>query len=112
MRPDTEALTGATGYHQSQNPRFTLDGHRLTLPDGKADLSLLPGVNKTIASALSRHGVTDFEQIALWSQREVAHYAERAGVNVQRAEQYNWPGAARSILNGNYRKDGQGIGNS
>ncbi len=107
---DTEALTGATGYQPSvKRPEFTLDGHKVRRPDGSDDLTLLQGVTQTIAGAFSRHGVTDFEQIGLWSDREVAHYAERVGVSVQRAQQYNWPNAARSIIKGSYRKDGQGV---
>jgi len=113
VRPDsdTEALTGATGYQSAQRAQFTLDGHRIRRPDGSDDLSLLPGVTQTIAGAFSRHGVTAFEQIVNWNDREVAHYAERVGVSVQRAQQYNWPKASASILNGTYRKDGQEIGN-
>ncbi len=110
---DTEALTGATNYAAAvQRPQFTKDGHQVRRADGSDELTLLPGVTQTIAGAFSRNGVTDFEQIALWTDREVAHYAERVGVSVQRAAQYNWPRAARNILNGTYSKNGQEIGNS
>ena len=88
-----------------------MDGHRIRRPDGSDDLTLLPGINYDIAGAFSKNGVAEFEQIALWTQREVAHYAERVGVPVQSAEQYDWPRTARQILAGTYRKDGQEIGN-
>ena len=108
---DTEALTGASGYQSSQRSPYTLDGHRVRRADGSDDLTLLPGVTQTIAGALNRNGVTAFDQIANWGDREVTHYAERIGVSVQRAKQYQWPRASTSILNGTYRKDGQEIGN-
>lgn len=108
---DTETLTGATGYQSSARPQFTADGHRTQGPDGTDNLSLLPGITSTIAGALSRHGITAFEQVANWGDREVAHYAERVGVPVQRANQFNWPKAASSILNGTFRTDSQEIGN-
>jgi len=108
---DTETLTGATGYHSSQRAQYTQDGHRVHRPDGSDDLTLLPGVTQTIASAFNRNGVTTFDQIANWGEREVAHYAERIGVSVQRANNYQWPKASTSILNGTFRKDGQEIGN-
>ena len=111
VRADTEALTGATGVGSKSRPQFTLDGHRIRRPDGSDDLTLLPGINYDIAGAFSKNGVAEFEQIALWTQREVAHYAERVGVPVQSAEQYDWPRTARQILAGTYRKDGQEIGN-
>jgi len=113
VRPDSdaEALTGATGYHSSQRAQYTLDGHRVRRSDGVDDLTLLPGVTQTIASAFNRNGVTAFDQIANWGDREITHYAERIGVSVQRAKQYQWPRASTSILNGTYRKDGQEIGN-
>jgi len=107
---DTEALTGATGYQtQQQRPRQTADGYRIQNPDGTDDLSLLPGVNYKIAGALSKYGITTFEQVASWGDREIAHYAERVGLPVQSARQYNWSMAAKSILNGTYIKAGQEI---
>gem|GEM_PF-4693944 len=112
VRPDadTEALTGATGYQtQQQRPRQTADGYRIQNPDGTDDLSLLPGVNYKIAGALSKYGITTFEQVASWGDREIAHYAERVGLPVQSARQYNWSMAAKSILNGTYIKAGQEI---
>ena len=111
VRTDTEALTGATGTGSKPRPQFTVDGHRIRRPDGSDDLTLLPGINNDIAGAFSKNGVMEFEQIALWTQREVAHYAERVGVNIKSAEQYNWPRAASQILAGSYRKSGQEIGN-
>ena len=108
---DTEALTGATGYHSSQRAQYTSDGHRIHRPDGSDDLTLLPGVTQTIAGALNRNGITTFDQISNWGEREVTHYAERIGVSVQRARKYQWSKASTSILNGTYRKDGQEIGN-
>ena len=112
VRSDTDSLTGTSSYEASaQRPQFTADGHRIRRLDGSDDLTLLQGVNQTIAGAFSRHGIADFEQVSLWTDREVKHYAERVGVSPQRAKQYNWPQAARKILAGSYRKDGHEIGN-
>jgi len=108
---DTEALTGATGYQSAQRPQLTVDGHRIHRADGGAELTLLPGITPTIASALNKYGINAFEQIAHWGDREIAHYAEKVGVPVKRARQYNWPRAANSILSGTYRKDSQKIDN-
>ena len=110
VRSDAEQLAGTSGL-QSTRPQFTLDGHRVRRPDGSDDLSLLPGTTQSIVSAFGRNGINDFEQIALWTEREVTHYAERVGISAQQALQYNWPQAAKSILAGSYRKDGQEIGN-
>lgn len=113
VRPDTEALAGVSvggtggGYQSGNKPTTTLDGKRVKRADGNDDLSILPGVTHTIAGAFARNNVVEFEQIAQWSEREVAHYAERCGVSVQRAKKYNWPKAARQILSGNYRTDTQ-----
>jgi len=115
VRPDTETLAGVSvgatggpaGNMSTNRPATTLDGKRIARADGSDDLSILPGVTQTIAGAFARNNVSEFEQIAQWSEREVAHYAERCGVSVQRAKKYNWPKAAKQILSGNYRSDRQ-----
>lgn len=104
---DTETLTGAMDYQTASRPKFTSDGHRIRRADGSDDLSLLPGITDSVAGALSRLGIDAFEQIANWGDREVAHYAERVGIPVQRARQYNWPNAATKVLNGTYNTDDQ-----
>ena len=111
VRSDAEELAGTSNFQAAQRPQFTLDGHRVRRPDGSDDLSLLPGITPNLVGTLGRNGVSDFEQIALWTDREVTHYAERIGLSTQLALQYNWPQAAKNILNGSYRKDGQEIGN-
>ena len=53
----------------------------------------------------SKNDVREFEQVALWTQREVAHYADRLGISAAKAEALQWPNAAREILAGRYRVD-------
>lgn len=112
VRPDTtisnaEALTGSKAYDTGPAPTraaYTRDGYKLQRPDGKDDLTLLPGISSRIQQELNKSGVTDFEQISLWDKREIAHFSERAGVATGDAEGYDWPKLARQILAGSYRR--------
>ena len=110
LRPDnkpasTESLTGVAGNYQSNSKAtYTRDGYRIKRLDGHDDLTLLPGIGSKAEQELNKHGVTEFEQIALWGNREVMHFAERSGITVAKAEGYNWPKLAREILQGSYRR--------
>ncbi len=66
------------------------------------DLTLLPGVDQGIATLLNQAGITEFQQIALWSKREISHYAEKVGLNPAQADNHEWPTVARQILDGSY----------
>ncbi len=102
---DTEALTGATAYNTSATrAAYTRDGYKIQRLDGGDDLTLLPGINARAQQELNNNGVSDFEQIALWGKREIAHFSERAGISIRDAENYNWPKLASQILEGNFRK--------
>jgi chromosome segregation ATPase len=110
LRPDnkpasTESLTGVAGNYQARGKAtYTRDGYRIKRMDGHDDLTLLPGIGRKAEQELNKHGVTEFEQIALWGNREVMHFAERSGITVAKAESYNWPKLAREILQGTYRR--------
>ncbi len=110
LRPDnkqtsTESLTGVAGNYQARSKAtYTKDGYRIKRSDGHDDLTLLPGIGSRAEQELNKHGVTEFEQIALWGNREVLHFAERSGITTARAESYNWPKLASEILQGTYRK--------
>jgi chromosome segregation ATPase/predicted flap endonuclease-1-like 5' DNA nuclease len=84
---------------------YTGDGYRLKRTDGTDDLALLPGFTNELADTLRKNKVTEFEQVALWTQREVAHFADRLGVGTAKAESLQWPNAAKEILAGRFRVD-------
>ncbi|OED39467.1 hypothetical protein AB833_15290 [Chromatiales bacterium (ex Bugula neritina AB1)] len=106
VRPGaTASELAGTELIKPSRAQYTRDGYKLTSADGTDDLTLLPGIDKNSAYALSQNGIAEFEQIALWERREVAHFAERANVPAALAESYDWPGCARQILNGSYRRD-------
>ncbi len=104
--PEAPAST-KSGSLKTGRALYTRDGYKLKLPDGSDDLTLLPGIEPTAAQALKRNGVADFEQITLWTRREVVHYADRCGIPAGKAESYDWPNVARLIIQGSYRKTGK-----
>ncbi len=64
------------------------------------DLTLLPGVDQRVEALLNQAGITEFQQIALWSKREISHYAEKVGLNPDNEDNHEWPTVARQILDG------------
>ncbi len=110
LRPDskqagTESLTGVQGSLETTGKAlYTRDGYRIKHMDGRDNLTLLPGIDTKAEQELNKHGVSDFEQIALWGNREVLHFAERSGITSSKAEGYNWPKLAKQILQGTYRR--------
>ncbi len=107
VRPDSPAtgnLTGTDSVHQ-RRAQYTRDGYKLTDADGRDDLTLLPGIDKSKAVVLQQAGITEFEKIALWGQREVVHFADRLNVSSKQADSYNWPHCARQMLDGSFRRD-------
>ena len=84
---------------------YTGDGYRLKRPDGLDDLALLPGCSNDLADSLRKNDVREFEQVALWTQREVAHFADRLDMGAAKAKASQWPQAAKEILAGRYRVD-------
>lgn len=99
----TESLTGVAA-NSTGRAAYTRDGYKLKHSNGNDNLALLPGISARAEKELNTNGVAEFEQIALWSSREISHFAERAGVSAAEAERYNWPALARQILDGTYRK--------
>ena len=97
--------TSADRTTATRRALYTGDGYRLKRPDGLDDLALLPGFSNDLADSLRKNDVREFEQVALWTQREVAHYADRLGISAAKAEALQWPNAAREILAGRYRVD-------
>jgi chromosome segregation ATPase len=101
----TESLTGVSAAAGVQRKvAYTRDGYRIKHADGRDNLALLPGISGRAELELNKHGVTEFEQIVLWGNREVLHFAERSGIASSEAEGYNWPKLAREILQGTYRR--------
>jgi len=84
---------------------YTRDGYRLKRTDGLDDLALLPGLNLDLADTLRKNDVKEFEQVALWTQREVAHFADRLDIGTTQADALQWPEAAQEILAGRFRVD-------
>ncbi len=103
-KPTNKASNAASGG-SPQRALYTGDGYRLKRPDGIDDLALLPGFNNDLADALRKNDVREFEQVALWTQREVKHFADRLGISGAKAESLQWPHAAKEILAGRYRVD-------
>jgi predicted flap endonuclease-1-like 5' DNA nuclease len=87
----------------AQRALYTRDGYRLKRPDGSDDLALLPGFTDDIADKLRSNSVNEFEQVALWTQREISHFADRLGINATTAGAL--PNAAKEILAGKFRVD-------
>lgn len=92
-----------TDSKPAQRALYTRDGYRLKRTDGSDDLALLPGFTNDLADKLRSNSVNEFEQVALWTQREISHFADRLGINATTAGAL--PNAAKEILAGKFRVD-------
>ena len=105
MPAQMPAQRPASAETNTRRALYTRDGYRLKRTDGLDDLALLPGLSLDQADTLRKNKVSEFEQVALWSQREVAHFADHLGLTAAQAEGMQWPNAAKEILAGRYRVD-------
>lgn len=91
VQQSATSLPDSIGYE-------TPTAHNASLSAGRDNLTILPGIDRDIENRLNRAGVSEFQQIALWSKREIVHYAERVGLTPTDENTHKWPAAARQVL--------------
>lgn len=71
-----------------------------TVTGAADDLTRIVGIGAPTAMALNKLGITRFEQIASWSQDDIAGISDKLGFS-GRIERENWPDQARILAAGN-----------
>lgn len=64
------------------------------------DLKLIKGVGPKLEAWLHDHGITRFDQIAIWTEAEIDRHAEGLGRLGGRIRAEDWVGQARALMAG------------
>jgi predicted flap endonuclease-1-like 5' DNA nuclease len=99
----TNAIGARTEDNKAQNRLSVKNTHIDYSGTEKDDLKRIHGIGPVLERLLNSHKVTRFDQIALWSDSDIAHFSSLLGPFRDRIKRDYWIESAKALANSSDR---------